>query len=110
MVRDLITLVKSLQEEMKKHYLIQKLKPIFSLMGSVPEGTRIGLGNETDIMMVFDGFKEPPFQIVEGDPFHLYATERGTFPEFLEKYLDKRTLQKKRLPFRFATCNWLLCG
>jgi hypothetical protein len=86
MVRDLITIVKSLQEEMKKHYLIQQLKPIFILMGSVPEGTKIGLGNETDIMMVFDGFKKPPFQVMEGDPFHLYATE--DLPEWMDTYLD----------------------
>jgi hypothetical protein len=59
-------------------------------MGSVPEGTRIGIGNETDIMMIFNGFDEPPFRVEEGDSFHLFAIEKRIFLKYMEKYLEER--------------------
>jgi hypothetical protein len=91
MVRDLISFAKCLQAELWKYELIKMLKPIFTLMGSVPEGTRIGLGNDTDIMMEFGGFgKQPPFHVVEDDPFHLYATD--DIPTWMEKYLDEKKI------------------
>jgi hypothetical protein len=66
---------------------MEKFLPTFTLIGSVAEGTRIGIANELDLTVEFEGFEKPPFQVLDGDPFHLTAT--GNVPEWMNKYFDK---------------------
>jgi hypothetical protein len=97
MVQDLISVAKYLIGGLRSHPLLGKLLPILTLMGSIVEGTRIGSGNETDLMLEFEVFKKkafgeytppPPFKVEEDDPFHLKATE--DIPYWMEKYLDAK--------------------
>jgi hypothetical protein len=67
---------------------MRALKPSFTLIGSAAEGTRIAIGNELDLTVEFEGFEEPSFQVVDGDPFHLSAT--GNVPEWIKKYFGKK--------------------
>jgi hypothetical protein len=32
-------------------------------------------------------WENPPFEVLEGDPFHLYATE--PIPKWMDKYMDE---------------------
>ena len=66
--------------------LLKKLKPIFTLMGSVAEGTRLNIANEMDICMEFEGLKSSPFKVNQSDPYHVYKTEN--FPEWMQKYFN----------------------
>lgn len=51
---------------------MQKLKPSFTLVGSVPEHTRIGIANELDITIDFGGWiGEVPFKTTN-DAYYLY--------------------------------------
>jgi hypothetical protein len=77
----------SLDEEFKNNPFMILLNPVLTLMGSVMEGTRIGIGNEADFMMTFLGFKEPPFKVNENDPFHLIASDN--VPDWMETYFDQ---------------------
>jgi hypothetical protein len=97
MVHDLISFGQTLRRELEKNELIQKLAPIFTLMGSVAEGTRLCLGNETDIMMEFGKFDKPAFKVVEKDPFHLYATDNA--PQWMTTYFDEDS--------RFILCKFM---
>ena len=62
------------------------LKPRFTLMGSVPEGTRIGIANEMDVSVEFDGISSTPFKMTEVDPYHLYSNE--LFADWMSAYFD----------------------
>ena len=44
------------------------------MVGSVAEGTRIGLGNELDLTLTFAAWTEDaiPFAVRDDDAFHLY--------------------------------------
>ena len=66
--------------------LLKKLKPIFTLMGSVAEGTRLSIANEMDLCMEFEGLKSTPFKINLDDPYHIYKTE--SFPDWMHDYFD----------------------
>ncbi len=50
---------------------IGRLGPMFGLVGSSVEGTRVGLGNELDVLVSFSLFEDNPFSVVLGDPFHI---------------------------------------
>jgi hypothetical protein len=65
MVQDMIQFTKLLEKLLKNDLRMKMWKPVFTPMGSVPEGTQIGLGNEMDVMIEF---KNPPFYIVEACP------------------------------------------
>ena len=90
MVGDLLCLAKELEAELSNSSpLMRSLKPKFTLVGSVAEGTRIGLGSELDLTMRFIGldFQHlPPFCIQEKDPFHIYKGDKEL--EDLEGYFD----------------------
>jgi hypothetical protein len=88
MVHDFFALLTTLSVVLLEDEIFINLCPTFTLMGSVPEGTRIGIGNEMDIMMEFGGFDAPPFKVKEGDPFHLYATDH--IPEWMKRFLDQQ--------------------
>ena len=78
MIHDLINLAKDLESEMATGTsTMALLRPRFVLVGSVAEGTRIGLGNELDLTVTFDGWDDdrPPFKVDPKDPFHLKATD-----------------------------------
>ena len=65
---------------------IHNLQPRFILMGSIPEGTRIGVANEMDLTMEFAGLSRCPFGTNMDDPYHLYKTE--LFPEWMSGYFN----------------------
>ena len=84
-IQDVIRFFKKVEDKLQTHSpLLQKLKPIFILMGSVPEGTRIGVGNEMDICVRFQGL--PPLHVNEEDPFHVYKPER--LPLWMTSFFD----------------------
>jgi hypothetical protein len=95
MVQDLISVAKYLMDGLRSHPILGMLLPILTLMGSIVEGTRIGDGNETDLMLEFEVFKKnpftklykPPFKVEDEDPFHLQGTK--DIPNWMkERYLD----------------------
>jgi hypothetical protein len=86
MVFDLLLLSQSLICCLVEHPLLKMMVPNFTLMGSIAEGARIAIANEMDLMLQFDGFENSPFEVDEGDLFHLKATEH--IPYWVEKYLD----------------------
>ena len=71
-VQDLLLFLQILEVKLAEvSRLMKYLKPRFTVVGSVAEGTRIGIGNEVDVCITFlKWMKEPPFK-VEGDPFSL---------------------------------------
>ncbi len=59
------------------------------MVGSVAEGTRVGLGNELDLMVDFQGWNEEvPFKIRKDDAFHLYATPNS--PSWMARFITDR--------------------
>jgi hypothetical protein len=76
MVHDLLLFAKMLQYELRQPTSIMNtFCPTFTLIGSVVVGTRIGIANELDFTVEFEGFDKPPFQVVDGDPFNLSASK-----------------------------------
>ena len=57
-------------------------------MGSVPEGTRLGVANEMDISIEFEGLADSPLGVKLEDPYHLYSTE--SLPAWMKAYSDSR--------------------
>jgi hypothetical protein len=87
-VQDLLMFSKTLEAQLNhQNELMKLLKPTFTLIGSVAEETRIGVGNELDLTIEFGGMEEDSFQVVEGDPYHLTATKK--IPAWMEKYVDE---------------------
>ena len=68
---------------------MENLKPEFTLVGSVAEGTRIGLGNELDITMKFLAWEKCPFMKVGDSAFHLLCS-RDKAPEWLLRYITEQ--------------------
>jgi hypothetical protein len=77
----------TLSEEFKNDPLMMLLNPVLTLMGSVMEGTRIGIGNEVDFMISFSGFEDPPFKVDEDNPFNLKASLN--VPDWMKTYFDQ---------------------
>ncbi len=50
------------------------------------EGTRVGLGNELDILVSFEHFEKCPFSLIANDPFHISANSAET--SLLSEVLD----------------------
>ena len=72
MIHDLVSFVKGLEYHLRKSSdLMKLLQPKFTLVGSIPEGTRIGIGNELDITIDFEGWKGNPPLMAGVDPTHL---------------------------------------
>ena len=66
MIHSLVTLCKALEASLPTtSELVAKLKPKFMLVGSVSEGTRLGLANELDLTVNFQGWPKGCF-CVEG--------------------------------------------
>ena len=83
MAQDMIKLVQKLQEHLQKGSL-KDLMPFFELVGSMAEGTRIGLANELDLALKFKAWMtEAPFQ-VKGDPFSLKKSKSPS--KFMEDF------------------------
>ena len=87
MIHDLVDLAKDLESEMATSTMAL-MRPRFVLVGSVAEGTRIGLGNELDLTVTFDGWDDdrPPFKVDPKDPFHLRATDYT--PDWMWSFFD----------------------
>ena len=98
MVKDLLQTAQLLETELRKSSpMMQALKPKFVLTGSVAEGTRIGLGNELDMTLRFEGWMigtEAPFKFVESEPFYLHKGHN--IPKWLEWYFVKGRFQLER--------------
>ena len=64
---------------------LKDLLPFFELVGSMAEGTRIGLANEQDLALKFKAWMSDgnPFK-VEGDPFSLKKARKPT--AFMEQF------------------------
>ena len=59
MVMDLLRMAQQLEKELPRvNQIMAFLKPKFTLVGSAAEGTRIGLGNEIDLTMRFQGWMQ----------------------------------------------------
>ena len=75
MAQALASLVTELQSELK-HGQLMKFAPFFELVGSMAEGTRIGLANELDLVLKFRAFMDrAPFKVDKEDPFSLKKAE-----------------------------------
>ena len=86
MIHSLVSLCKSLEATLSTtSELMAKLRPKFTLVGSVSEGTRLGLANELDLTVKFHGWPEGCFG-VDGGPFALKRTEAT--PDWMSDYLD----------------------
>ena len=70
---DLFNFAKKLETELCcVSDLMRRLKPSFTLVGSVPEHTRIGIANELDITIDFRGWiGNVPFKTAD-DAYYLY--------------------------------------
>ena len=90
MIHDLVTFAKVLEVSLKKgSEMMQLLKPRFTLVGSIPEGTRIGIGNELDITIDFDGWKDNPPLVAGIHPVHLCRESNCyKFTQFTILYLQ----------------------
>ena len=98
MVSDMLRLAQKLEKELvQSSPIMQSLRPSLTLVGSVAEGTRIGLGCEIDLSMKFDGLEphdpsDAAFTFKEDDPFHLY--EGPNAPQCLNWYFEVRDQYK----------------
>lgn len=87
-IHDLLTLAKLLEQDLlSSSSLLQRLKLKFVIVGSTIEGSRIGIGNEVDLTMIFEAWeKNPPFKI-SGDAFHLYKGD--SCPKWMDIYFNE---------------------
>ena len=90
MVQDLVTFVSILHKELQLGVL-RDFHPFFELVGSMAEGTRIGLANELDLGLKFGAWYENiPFK-VDGDPFSLKKSK--TSPIIMEAFYNGNEFQ-----------------
>ena len=90
MVQDLVKFVAILHEELQLGVL-KDFAPFFELVGSMAEGTRIGLANELDMGLKFGAwYKNIPFK-VDGDPFSLKKAK--TSPKSMEAFYKGNAFQ-----------------
>ena len=86
MINTLINFCQNLEVELQKSSgTMKSLKPKFEIVGSIAEGTRLGLANELDLTMSFDGWSEGTF-CVQNDPYFLRKTEET--PCWMDTYFD----------------------
>ena len=86
-MHDILNFASTLQEYLGTGPL-REYGPIFQLVGSMAEGTRIGVANELDLGLSFQHLKHKdsvPFKVVE-DPFSL--KKAITAPATMEKFFD----------------------
>ena len=75
LIHGLVRLAQDLQSELNaERSPLSRLKPRLIVVGSVAEGTRIGLGNELDLTLTFRSWRGEaiPFAVRDDDAFHLY--------------------------------------
>ena len=90
MIHDMLNFTKALEKLLSSSTpLMERLKPQFTLVGSVAEGTRIGLGTELDITLKFLAWETVPVLKVGSSAFHLIRNEAGT-QEWMEKYFTEQ--------------------
>ena len=76
MIHDLLSFAKDLEVALgNASAMMWQLKPKFILVGSVSEGTRIGLGNELDITIEFEGWNNSPPLVAGIDAVHLHRED-----------------------------------
>ena len=94
MIHDLVTFSKALEVYLvNTTETMQLLKPKFTLVGSIPEGTRIGIGNELDITIDFEGWKDNPPLMTSGDSVYLYREVSWSNCHFLTKLTNTLYLE-----------------
>lgn len=76
-IEGLIKACQLLEVEMQKgtNINMNKLEPRFSLVGSIPEGTRIGKAVEIDVVLQLMGLQQFPFRIHQDNAMKLYIDE-----------------------------------
>ena len=90
MARELVIFVQMLQENLNIGPL-RDFIPFFELVGSMAEGTRIGLANELDLSLKMRSWiNNVPFK-VNNDPFSL--KKAPTCPAFMEVFFTKNDFQ-----------------
>ena len=100
MINSLIKYCQQLENELPKSSdFMRNLQPKFSIVGSVAEGTRLGLANELDLSMSFDGWPDGTF-CVKDDPYFLRKTEKT--PSWMVSYFDLSGY------FQFNTFKYIL--
>ena len=89
MFQELLKLSQALEKDLcaSKGTIMHLLQPQFCLIGSMAEGTRIGLSNEFDISMTFKAWKgKAPFKI-KADAFSLKMSEKNSHKHpWMSKY------------------------
>lgn len=86
-MHDLISFLQRVETKLRcSQSVFRMLQPRFTLMGSVPEGTRLGIANEMDIMIEFEGLAGTPFGLKLEDPYHLYFNDSL----WMRKYFDSK--------------------
>ena len=90
MAQELVRFTEQLQDSISFGPM-KDMGPFFELVGSIAEGTRIGLANELDLALKFKAWLiQPPFK-VEGDPFSLKKSEN--IPKILEQFFEGQNFQ-----------------
>ena len=85
MAQDLAKFV-TLLEQFLQLGALKNFMPFFELVGSMAEGTRIGLANELDLGLKFKSWlSNVPFK-VEGDPFSLKKADNS--PSFMDEFFE----------------------
>lgn len=90
LAHDLVSFVQTIL-----HFLqlgaLKEFCPLFELVGSMAESTRVGIANELDLGMKFHVWREhTPFTIKE-DPFSLKRAD--TSPPIMDKFFDENVFQ-----------------
>ncbi len=105
-IHDLVAFSRTLEHECRESgSLLKDLQPRFTLVGSVAEGTRVGLGNEIDLMIDFQGLEDSedgaaPFEVHDDDPRHLFAIP-GVLPSWMEEFIgEHEEFQLEKLNFQ----------
>ena len=79
MIHDLVNFARDLEVALENaSEIMELLKPRFSMVGSVPEGTRIGIGNELDITIEFEGWNDNPPLVAGIDAVHVRREDKQT--------------------------------
>ena len=88
MAQALTVLVNELQSELRLG-MLGDFEPFFELVGSMAEGTRIGLANELDLVLKFKAFMgQAPFKVDKEDPFSLKKAVANS--SLLESFFEGR--------------------
>ena len=109
MAQSMVLLVIMIQEELQQGALSDFL-PFFELVGSIAEGTRIGLANELDLGVKFQALMDQvPFKVDKEDPFTLKKA-RLSVAILDDFFLEGKFLYHKFLHFLLDAVERAVCN